>query len=94
VGLEGQYTAGHSALGRLGAQKRQHGLVSSVHAIEIPDREGARWREGGMLQAAKDFHSIRIFLIAINAPYPVFSGGCHGKQLYCRLPPAGIGKCR
>jgi hypothetical protein len=41
---------------RFAAQKRQHGLVAPVHAIEIADGHSAGGGQMGVVEAAKNLH--------------------------------------
>jgi len=41
VGLEGQHATGYAALLGLAFEQGQHGLVATVHTIEITYRQGA-----------------------------------------------------
>jgi hypothetical protein len=54
--LEGEHAARQAALARLGVQQRQHGLVATVHAVEIADGQGAGWSHAGMPEPAKNLH--------------------------------------
>jgi hypothetical protein len=47
-------------------QEREPGLVASVHAVEIADRERARGGDPGVVEASEYLHrgSVGIFLIA------------------------------
>ncbi|MCY1375176.1 hypothetical protein D9M69_625700 [compost metagenome] len=62
VGFEGHHTAGHPAVPGFVVQQCQHGLVASVHAIEVADGErAAGWRPAGgavlqVPESSDDFH--------------------------------------
>src|SRR4051812_38449224 len=85
--LESEHATGDAAVARLVAQQGQHRLVAAVHAVEIADRESARPRNLGVVEAAQDQHrkwylfcSRRRPLDGANVPM-----ACHGrivKSLY------------
>jgi hypothetical protein len=64
MGLESQHAAGYAALLGFATQKRQHGLVAPVHAIEIANRRGTRRGHSRMFETSKYLHGFVIFLIA------------------------------
>jgi hypothetical protein len=54
--LEGQHAAGQAALARLGVQERQHGLMTTVDAVEIADGQRAGRCHAGMPEPTKNLH--------------------------------------
>ena len=56
MGLEGEHAARQPALAGLGLQKREHGLVATVHAVEIANGEGAGGGYARVPEAAKNLH--------------------------------------
>ena len=62
MGLECHHAAGHAPVLRLVLQQGEHGLVATVHAIEVADGQSAAGRRAatqGLLQVPEtsdDFH--------------------------------------
>jgi hypothetical protein len=58
VRFEGHGAGGHSPVACLVLQQRQHGLVATVHAIEVADGERTALGrgQGAVPEAAEDFH--------------------------------------
>ncbi len=56
VRLEGHHAGRHAAVPRLADQQGQHGLVATVHAVEVAYRQGAVGRDVGMAETAQDSH--------------------------------------
>jgi hypothetical protein len=54
--LKGQNACGHAALSRFVVQQRQHGLVATVHTIEITDGQRTGLRQFRMLNASVNLH--------------------------------------
>jgi hypothetical protein len=56
MGLEREHAARQPALASLGLQEREHGLVATVHAVEIPYREGAGRGYARVPEATENLH--------------------------------------
>jgi len=56
MGLEGHDAARQPALAGFGLQKREHGLVATVHTVEITNREGAGRSYARVPEAAENLH--------------------------------------
>jgi hypothetical protein len=73
VRFKGHHTAGHTAVACLGAQQGQHGLVATVHTIEVANGEGTGRGQGGVMKATEDLHEWG----------SVVSSKCRQKRVYC-----------
>jgi hypothetical protein len=47
--LESHHATGHASVGGFAAHKGEHGLVASVHAVEITDGQGASRGQLGVM---------------------------------------------
>jgi hypothetical protein len=56
VRLKRHDTTGHPALTRLAHEQGQHGLVPTVHTIEVADGQRTRAGEFGVVQSTKNLH--------------------------------------
>jgi hypothetical protein len=62
VRLEGHGAAGNAALGRLGLEQAQHGLMSPVYTIKIANGHSAGRSQAGMIDAAENLHGLLCYL--------------------------------
>jgi hypothetical protein len=58
VRLERHDTTGHAALARFADQQGEHGLVPTVHAIEVADGQRTCAGDFGVVKAAKNLHGV------------------------------------
>jgi hypothetical protein len=65
--LKRQHATGHRTLCRLTTQQRKHGLVTTVHAVEVADGQCASRCHTGVMKTTKNLHEPSIFLIASGA---------------------------
>jgi hypothetical protein len=56
--LKSQHTTGHAALLRFALEQRQHGLVASVHAVKVANRQGASRGNVGVLETPENLHHL------------------------------------
>jgi hypothetical protein len=66
VRLKRHDAAGHAAVLRLVSEQCQHGLVATVHAVEVADGQRAGWRKTGMVEASE--HENRVYCAAHRRP--------------------------
>jgi hypothetical protein len=55
--LKSQYTTGHATLLRLAFEQGQHGLVATVYAIKVTDRQRAGSCHLWVFETSKNLHS-------------------------------------
>ena len=58
--LEGHDAAGHTPVRRFVAQQGEHGLVATVHTIEIADGQGAGGGQVGVVKTAENLHGAAV----------------------------------
>ena len=61
VRLKSERATDHAALRRFVVQQRQHGLMATVYAVKITNREGAARSHAGVVQATKNLHNLLSF---------------------------------
>jgi hypothetical protein len=68
--LKCEHATGHAALRCFATQKREHGLVTAVHAVKVANRQGTGRCHARVFEAAKNLHLVDIFSIASGAGLP------------------------
>jgi hypothetical protein len=58
--------AGQAPVLGLALQQGQHGLVATVHTVEIADGQRTGRRQGCMMETAKDLHGSALSRLAVN----------------------------